>query len=100
MFDDQKEQVRLFQIGLKAARDLVEGMKSRTESPLSQLPKYMPGASADFVLGMMYSNETTKAYDEIVKYDNGVPRKDWLAPSEAKKFAQLSYRKSNCSLIK
>jgi hypothetical protein len=68
MFHDQKEQARLFQIGLKAARDFVEGMKSRNDSPWKELPMYMPGASTDFVVGTMYASEYKDAYNEVVKY--------------------------------
>ena len=99
MFDDQKEQVRLFQIGLKAAREFAEAFKS--DPKLSeQLMTYIPGISTDFVVGMMYGEQSTKAYDEIVKYDNGVPLNKWLSVDEAKLEAERSYRKSNCSLIK
>ena len=39
---DQKEQQRLFQIGLKAGRDFVEGLKSR-DDPTSELLTLMYG---------------------------------------------------------
>src|SRR5262249_18357884 len=68
MFHDQKEQQRLFQIGLRAAR---EGAKAlRSDPKFSEMVgDLMP--SVDFVAGILWDTETTKAYDEIVKYDNG-----------------------------
>ena len=95
---DQKEQQRLFQIGLKAGRDYVEGLKSR-DDPTSEMSTFIRGVSTDFVVGQLYEAESTHAYDEIVKYQNGLPLKQWLDVSAAKTQAELSYRKSNCSLI-
>ena len=99
MFHDQKEQARLFQIGLQAARDFVEGMKSRKESPMSEVPTLMPGASTDFLVGMMYGEQYTKAEDEIEKYRDEQQRERRLDASQAKIEAEAAYRKSNCSLI-
>jgi len=98
LFQDQKEQQRLFQIGLKASRDFVEGLKSRHD-PTSELSRFMQGVSTDFVVGQMYESESTHAYDEIVKYQNGLPLKQWLDAPAAKTQAELTYQKSNCSLI-
>jgi hypothetical protein len=95
---DQKEQQRLFQIGLKAGRDFVEGLKSR-DDPTSELSTFIRGAPTDFVIGQMYEAESTHAYDEIVKYQNGLPLKEWLDAPSAKTQAELTYSKSNCSLI-
>jgi hypothetical protein len=77
LFHDQKEQQRLFQIGLKAGRDYVEWLKSR-DDPTSELLRFMRGVSTDFVVGQMYESESTHAYDEIVKYQNGLPLQQWL----------------------
>jgi hypothetical protein len=93
IFHDQKEQRRLFQIGLKAGRDYVEGLKSR-DDPTSELSTFMRGVSTDFVVGQMYESESTHAYGEIVKSQNGP-----LDASAAKTQAELIYRKNNCSLI-
>jgi hypothetical protein len=95
LFHDQKEQQRLFQIGLKAGRDYVEGLKSR-DDPTSELLRFMRGVSTDFVIGQMYESESTHAYDEIVKYQNGLPLQQWLDADAAK---TLRFRQSNCSLI-
>ena len=95
---DQKEQQRLFQIGLKAGRDYVEGLKSRND-PTSELLTFMRGVPTDFVVGQMYESESTHAYDEIVKYQNGLPLQQWLDADAAKTQAQLRFRQSNCSLI-
>ena len=98
LFHDQKEQQRLFQIGLKAGRDYVEGLKSR-DDPKSETLTFMRGVSTDFVVGQMYEAQSTHAYDEIVKYQNGLPLNQPLDATAAKTQAELSYRKSNCSLI-
>ncbi|MGC2075285.1 MAG: hypothetical protein WA728_04470 [Xanthobacteraceae bacterium] len=94
IFDNLKEQQRLFQIGLKAARDFVEGMKSRP--PLNELQTYMPGASTDFVVGQMYADQSSRAENEI---KNGLSSDHLLDADARKREAELNYRKSNCSLI-
>jgi len=99
MFDDQKEAQRLFQIGLKAGRDYVEGMKSSNQPIVGEWKERFGEVSTDFMVGTMWLQMETKAYNEIVKYDDGLPRKQWLDPSEAKSQAELIYGKSNCSLI-
>ncbi len=98
LFHDKKEQQRLFQIGLKAGRDYVEGLKTR-DDPTSELSTFIRAAPTDFVVGQMYESESTHAYDEIVKYQNGLPLNQWLDESAAKTQAELRYRQSNCSLI-
>jgi hypothetical protein len=98
LFHDQKEQQRLFQIGLKAGRDFVEGLKNR-DDPTSEMLTFIRGVPTDFVVGQMYEAESTHAYDEIVKYQNGLPLKQWLDAPAAKTQAELAYSKSNCSLI-
>ena len=98
LFHDQKEQQRLFQIGLKAGRDYVEGLKSR-DDPKSETLTFMREVSTDFVVGQMYEAQSTHAYDEIVKYQHGLPLNQWLDASAAKIQAELRYRESSCSLI-
>jgi hypothetical protein len=98
LFHDQKEQQRLFQIGLKAGRDYVAGLKSRND-PTSELLTFIRGVPTDFVVGQMYESESTHAYDEIVKYQNGLSLQQWLVAPAAKTQAELTYNKSNCSLI-
>ena len=98
IFHDQKEQQRLFQIGLKAGRDYVEGLKSR-DDPTSEMSTFIRGVSTDFVLGQLYEAESTHAYDEIVKYQNGLPPNKWFDAPEPKNQAERIYGQSNCSLI-
>jgi hypothetical protein len=98
LFHDQKEQQRLFQIGLKAGREYVEGLKTR-DDPTSEMSTFIRGVSTDFVVGQMYEAESTHAYDEIVKYQNGLPLNQWLDADAAKTQAEVSYRKSDCSLM-
>ena len=94
MFNDWKEQQRLFQIGLKAGRDFVEGMKSRTDPnpSVGGMLAFVRGVSTDFMVGSMYDSETTKALDEI-------PPERRVDPSEEKNQAEIIYRNSNCSSI-
>ena len=91
---DRKEQQRLFQIGLKAGRDYVEGLKSRDDLARGEMAAFIRSVSTDFVVGQMYESVSTHAYDEIVN-QNG----QTLDASEAKTQAERSYRQSNCSLI-
>jgi hypothetical protein len=60
---------------------------------------FIRGVSTDFLVGQMYESESTHAYDEIVKYQNGLPLTQWLDAPAAKTQAELTYNKSNCSLI-
>src|SRR5215469_12360810 len=98
LFHDQKEQQRLFQIGLKAGREYVEGLKSR-DDPTSEMSTFIRGVPTDFVVGQMYESESTHAYDEIVKNQNGLPLNQGLDAPAAKTQAELRFRQSNCSLI-
>ena len=98
LFHDQKEQQRLFQIGLKAGRDYVEGLKSR-DDPTSEMSTFIRGVSTDFVVGQLYEAESTHAYDEIIKYQNGLPLNKWFDAPEPKNQAERIYGQSNCSLI-
>ena len=98
IFHDQKEQQRLFQIGLKAGRDYVEGLKS-VDDPTSELLTFIRGVPTDFVVGQLYEAESTHAYDEIIKYQNGLPLNKWFDAPEPKNQAERIYGQSNCSLI-
>jgi hypothetical protein len=91
MFHDQKEQQRLFQIGLKAGREYVEALKSR-DDPTSETSAFIRTAPTDFVVGQMYESQSTHVYDEIVNSQNGP-----LDADAAKTQAELRYRQSNCS---
>ena len=83
LFHDQKEQQRLFQIGLKAGRDYVEGLKSR-DDPKSETLTFMRGVSTDFVVGQMYEAQSTHAYDELPAWQSAAsvdspqrPLREW-----------------------
>jgi hypothetical protein len=99
LFHDQKEWQRLLQIGLKTGRDYVEGLKGRDDPTEGEMSTFMRGVPTDFVVGQMYEAQSTHAYDEIIKYQNGLPLNQWLDASAAKIQAELRYRQSNCSLI-
>jgi len=95
-FDDQKEEQRLFQIGLKAGRDAVEGAKSLKDSPMSELQTYMPGVTTDFLVGQMWEEQSNQVGDEI---RNSLVPKRWEDLDARKYEAERRYRESNCSLI-
>jgi hypothetical protein len=94
MSQDWKEQQRLFQIGLKAGRDFVEGMKGRADPnpSVGGMLAFVRGVSTDFMVGSMYDSEATKALDEI-------PLEQRVDPSEEKTQAEVIYRNNNCSSI-
>ena len=64
IFHDQKEQQRLFQIGLKAGRDYVEGLKS-VDDPTSELLTFIRGVPTDFVVGQLYEAESTQCVRDL-----------------------------------
>jgi hypothetical protein len=45
LFHDEKEQQRLFQIGLRAGRDFVEGLKSRDDPAMGEMSRFIRGVS-------------------------------------------------------
>jgi hypothetical protein len=92
LFKDQKEQRRLFQIGLKAGRELMEGMKGRNPQWMGETTADLPGVTTDFLIGSAYDSEAAKASGEI-------PLEQRYRPSEDNTPAKLRYRESNCSLI-
>jgi hypothetical protein len=94
MFHDQKEQQRLFQIGLKAGRDYVEALKSRDDLAKGETAAFIRAAPTDFVVGQIYESQSTHAYNEIVNSPNGP-----LDADAARTQAELAYRNANCSLI-
>ena len=91
---DSKEQKRLFQIGLKAARDFVEGIKSVNDPNMGELKRWLEETSTDFVVGTMWQDQSTKVDDEIRRNQGG----RWDSDA-AKAEAERSYRNGNCSLI-
>jgi hypothetical protein len=93
LFDNQKEQKRLFQIGLKAGRNLVEGIKGgHVFGDGDEMMQYFLGVSTDFVVGQMYASDAEKAYNDI-------PLEQRYHTSKDNTQAKLQYRNSNCSLI-
>lgn len=98
LFHDQSEQQRLFQIGLASGRDYVEALKTRDDRT-SEMSRFIRGVSTDFVVGQMYEAESTHAYDESVKYQNGLPLNEPLDAPAAKTQAELRFHQNNCSSI-
>ena len=97
MSTDFNEQKRLFQIGLKAARDFVEGMKSSNQ--LGEYKEYLGDVSTDFLVGMMYKDLSDKADHEVMKYRDEQMRERWRDADAVKREAERRYRDGNCSLI-
>jgi hypothetical protein len=65
MSDLPKESDRLFQIGLKAARAFVEGIKAMNDPTMRETQKFLGETSTDFMVGSMWQDHTTKTRDEI-----------------------------------
>ena len=63
----------------------------------------LQGPSADFIIGRVFENAVTEAYDGIVKKENGItmePSK-WIEDKRLQKSkAQIKYLQSNCVLLK
>ena len=106
---NEREQKRLFDIGYRAGKIFIDGIKNQTiaeverrEAPIGVLLR-LGGPSVDFMTGRIFEGAVEYAYDNVVKTDNsGVPIVDpskW-ATGELKVIrAQNKYRGSNCKLI-
>jgi hypothetical protein len=110
MSGNEKEQARLFDVGLKAGRDFLDAVKTRQITPevaKSEVPigvsMLLGGPSTDFVIGRIFENALRDAYDDIVKMDNGflLDSSKWVMDDELRKAkAQTRYLKGNCVLVK
>jgi hypothetical protein len=96
MSDLPEESDRLFQIGLKAARAFVEGVKSMNDPTMRATQKFLGETSTDFMVGSMWQDRTTQARDEI---RSGLSPEHWGDAKARKTEAERSYRDGNCSLI-
>lgn len=107
---DRKEQERLFELGYKAGKIFVDGVRTKTisEAEVKEAPVgvlwHMGGPTTDFVVGRIFEAATDDAYDKVVKEDNaGLPIIDpskW-ADDELKTIrAKNKYQGSNCTLVR
>lgn len=110
MSGNEKEQARLFDVGVKAGRDFLDALKNRqipadvasNEVPIG-VSMLLQGPSADFIIGRVFENAMQDAYDDIVKHENGLllDSSKWVNDKDLKKSkAQTKYLKSNCVLVK
>ena len=106
---NEREQKRLFDIGYRAGRTFIDGIKNQTiaeaerrEAPIGVLLR-LGGPSIDFMIGRIFESAGEYAYDKVVKTDNSglavLDPSEW-ATGELKVIrAQSEYRESNCKLI-
>jgi hypothetical protein len=107
---DQKEQERLFLIGVKAGRDFLEALKNgqiSRETASNEVPigviGLLGGPSPDFIVGRVFENATRDAYDQIVSMENGLllEHPKWVMDEELRKTkAESFYQSRNCILVK
>ena len=107
---DEKEQGRLFLIGVKAGRDFLEALKNgqiSRETASNEVPVgvigMLAGPSPDFIVGRVFENATRDAYDQIVSMENGLllERPNWVMDEELRKMkAESFYQSHNCILVK
>jgi hypothetical protein len=103
MSDNEKEQRRLFELGLKAGREFIKALEngdipaevSKKEVPVGVLWN-LEGPSADFIIGRIYQDATKYALDKL-KDEKG----NYLLDDSIKKMrAQNEYLAGNCSLVR
>jgi len=102
MSGNNKEQERLFQLGLKAGRDFLKAFESReipTDAMQTEVPigvsLYLAGPTHDFIIGRIFEAVQTTAYKEVAK--DALPRDDG---DLSKMRARNAFTAANCSLIK
>ena len=112
MSDDEKEQTRLFELGVKAGRDFLGAREShqitdddvRNEVPFFML-LVLQGPSTDFIIGRVFQFAYTRTFDDIAKHDAmGLPierMSDWVMDKETQKtIAHSKFLLTYCALIK
>jgi hypothetical protein len=112
MSGDEKEQTRLFELGVKAGRDFLGARESHqiTDDDLrNEVPFFMllvlQGPSTDFIIGRVFQFAYTRTFDEIAKHDAmGLPiekMSDWVTDKETQKtIAHSKFLRTNCASIK
>lgn len=107
---EKKEYEKLFDLGYKAGRTFVDGVRNKTiteaevkEAPIGVL-WYMAGPTTDFIVGRIYEAATGDAYDKVVKEDSaGLPILDpykWARDELKVMRAKNKYLSSNCTLVR
>jgi hypothetical protein len=104
-----EEQERLFKLGFKTSRALLNDIQNEKISPKEKekIPVgilfVLAGPSVDFVVGRIYSAAVDDAYESVVKKDsNGLIQLDptkWANGELRKIKAANKFRDSNCGLL-
>lgn len=107
---NNKEHERLFEVGYKAGKAFVDGVRNKTiaEAEVKEAPVgvlwHMGGPTTDFVVGRVFEAASEDAYDEVVKEDSsGAPILDPLkwADDELKVVrAKNKFQSANCTLVR
>jgi hypothetical protein len=127
--DDDKEQARLFEMGLKAGREFLDALNKGqitdetkrkvvplevmqvlrfTGPPLDltripePLPKKVEGSSTDFVLGRIFQDATSSAHEMARRAQPSQELMRGAQPSQEliKDNARTKYHVGNCALVK
>ncbi len=112
MAEKTESQEKLFNLGLASGRTFIEQVETkqideeyvRKNVPIgTTMTLFGGGPTADFLLGRLYENVSTYAYDKTVKEDNtGVSLEvsKWIMDANLRKLkASNKYMDSNCELI-
>lgn len=110
MSGNKTEHGRLFKLGYEAAKKFIEGLREKTipdeEARLAPMSLMMllGGPSTDFMVGRIFENAMTDAYDSIAKEDSsGMPLEPtkWVTDAGIQKIiASTMYVEANCELIR
>ena len=97
------DQVRFFQLALKAGREFIDALKAKeiTEQeyqdnvPLSITPSLRGGDSnTDVVLGRIFQSITNEAFEDVAGLEN-----DLMDDRAKRRKAQTKYLEANCAVI-
>ena len=101
LLGDQKEQARLFDLGIKAGREFLEAARNKqipSEIADKEVPMgviwLMNGPSNDFIIGRVYENALGEAVTQVNKDDN------FNDKTLSKQVAHNYYQKGNCVVLK
>ncbi len=105
MSENKTEHGRLFKLGYEAGKKFIEGIRDKTisEAEARQAPMILmmllDGPSTDFVIGRIFENAMTDAYDTIAKEDSsGMPLEPtkWVTDAGVQKIiASTMYVEAN-----
>jgi hypothetical protein len=110
MSGDRKEAERLFEVGYKAGRIFVDGVRTKTisEAEINDVPVgvlwRMAGPTTDFIIGRIFEAATNDSFNQVVKEDSsGSPIIDsskWADDEIKTTRAKNKYLSSNCTLVR